>query len=184
MAVIKEHENIKAFLDMIAYAEGTPKYGNQDGYNVLFGGETFNNEYVDHPRKAITRRMGSTSITSTAAGRYQFLTRTWDSIVKQYGFKGRFTPEAQDLAAIKLIQERKAYDDIKNGDFSKAVAKVRNIWASLPGAGYGQPEKKLKDLEKVYKEAGGWIKGEKPSMLSSAMTSLNPFNGKEDDTKA
>lgn len=175
MSVIKEHENIKAFLDMIAYAEGTINYGNEDGYNVLFGGETFDNGYVDHPRKAITRRMGNSSITSSAAGKYQFLTRTWDAIVKQYGFKGRFTPEAQDLAAIKLIQERKAYDDIKNGDFAKAVGKVRNIWASLPGAGYGQPEKKLKDLEKVYKEAGGWLRGEKPSMLSN----INPFTDKE-----
>lgn len=34
MAVIKEHENILAFLDTIAYAEGTPKYGKEDGYNV------------------------------------------------------------------------------------------------------------------------------------------------------
>ena len=158
MAIIKEHKNILAFLDTIAYAEGTPKYGKEDGYNVMFGGETFS-DYSDHPRKAITRKMGNSTITSTAAGRYQFLSRTWDAIVKQYGFRGRFIPEAQDLAAIKLIQERKAYQDIINGDFDIAVRKVSNIWASFPGAGYGQPEKKLEELRNVYLKAGGKIRG-------------------------
>jgi len=153
MSVIKEHPNIRAFLDMIAFAEGTPKYGSENGYNVLFGGGTFDNGYVDHPRKKITRKMGGSSITSTAAGRYQFLERTWDAIVKQYGFRGRFIPEAQDLAAIKLIMERRAYDDIKDGRFEVAVDKCRNIWASLPGAGYGQPEKKMETLLVEYKKA-------------------------------
>lgn len=69
MAVINEHENVKAFLDMLAFAEGTINYGKEGGYDVLFGGETFSNGYLDHPRKAITRRMGKTSITSSAAGR-------------------------------------------------------------------------------------------------------------------
>lgn len=174
MAVIEEHPNIKAFLDTIAYAEGTPLYGDQDGYNVLFGGETFS-DCSDHPRKAITRRMGQSSITSSAAGRYQFLTRTWDAIVKQYGFRGRFIPEAQDLAAIKLIQERKAYQDIINGDFDTAARKVSNIWASFPGAGYGQPEKKLDELRDVYIKAGGKLRGEESTMLSK----LNPFKDKE-----
>lgn len=157
MSVINEHPNIKAFLDMIAYAEGTPRYGKEDGYNVLFGGGTFDNGYVDHPRQAITRRMGKSEITSTAAGRYQFLSRTWDAIVKQYGFKGRFIPEAQDLAAIKLIMERKAYEDVRAGRFSVAVKRCSNIWASLPGAGYGQPEHKLESLVVAYQKAGGTL---------------------------
>lgn len=153
MSVIKEHPSIKAFLDMIAFAEGTPSYGKEDGYNVLFGGETFDNQYADHPRIKVTRKMGNRAITSTAAGRYQFLSKTWDSVVKIYGFKGRFTPEAQDLAAIKLIMECRAYEDIKDGRFEVAVDKCRNIWASLPGAGYGQPEKKMEALLAEYKKA-------------------------------
>lgn len=156
MAVINEHVNIKAFLDTIAFAEGTPRYGDKDGYNVMFGGETFS-DYSDHPRKRISKKMGNVVITSTAAGRYQFLSRTWDAIVATYGFKGRFIPEAQDLAAIKLIKERKAYDDIIDGRFAQAVAKCSNIWASFPGAGYGQPEKKLEVLEKAYRGFGGIV---------------------------
>lgn len=157
MAVIEEHPNVKAFLDMLAVSEGTVKYGAKDGYDVLFGGETFDNGFVDHPRIKVTRRMGGKSITSTAAGRYQHLARTWDDIVKRYGFRGRFTPEAQDLAAIKLIQERRAYEDVKAGRFTVAVEKCRNIWASLPGAGYGQPEHKLETLVTAYQKAGGQL---------------------------
>ena len=155
MAVINEHPNVKAFLDMLATSEGTIRYGKEDGYNVLFGGGTFDNGYVDHPRQKITKTMNGKPITSTAAGRYQFLERTWDAIVKGYGFKGRFTPEAQDLAAIKLIKEQRAYDDIVAGRFEDAVKKCRNIWASLPGAGYGQPEHKLETLVAAYRLAGG-----------------------------
>lgn len=156
MAVINEPINVRAFLDMLGASEGTIHYGNQDGYDVLFGGGLFVG-FDDHPRKKITRKMGGRSITSTAAGRYQFLERTWDAIVKQYGFKGRFTPEAQDLAAIKLIKERRAYEDVLAGRFDIAVEKCRNIWASLPGAGYGQPEHKLENLQASYLKAGGTI---------------------------
>lgn len=156
MAIIEEHKNVKAFLDMLAFSEGTIHYGKNDGYDVLFGGGTFT-DYSDHPRQKITRKMGSTSITSTAAGRYQFLSKTWDAIVKTYGFRGRFIPEAQDLAAIKLIRERKAYDDVVAGKFKSAVTKCRSIWASLPGAGYGQPEHKLEALREAYTKAGGTV---------------------------
>ena len=36
-----------------------------------------------------------------------------------------------------------------------AVAKVAPIWASLPGAGYAQPERKLPALLASYTQAGG-----------------------------
>jgi muramidase (phage lysozyme) len=35
------------------------------------------------------------------------------------------------------------------------VSRVRNIWASLPGAGYGQPEHKIEKLRAAYVAAGG-----------------------------
>lgn len=149
--------NVLAFLDMLAASEGTIRYGKDDGYDVLFGGQTFSNGYVDHPRQRVTRTMAGKPITSSAAGRYQFLERTWDAIVKQYGFRGRFTPEAQDLAAIKLIKERGALPDVQAGRFEIAVGKCKNIWASLPGAGYGQPEHKLETLLAAYQKAGGVV---------------------------
>lgn len=35
------------------------------------------------------------------------------------------------------------------------MGKVSNLWASLPGAGYGQPEHRLETLVAAYQRAGG-----------------------------
>jgi muramidase (phage lysozyme) len=43
------------------------------------------------------------------------------------------------------------------GYISVAIDKVKNIWASLPGAGYGQHENKLDKLITTYKDAGGTV---------------------------
>lgn len=144
-------DNICAFLDMLAYAEGTTLFGGDDGYNVLVGGSTFDS-YADHPRKAI--ELSRYKITSTAAGRYQFLSKTWDALKRKLGLPD-FGPLSQDRAAIQLIRERRALTDIRAGDIRTAIGKCRNIWASLPGAGYGQREHKMSDLLKEYSRAGG-----------------------------
>ncbi len=140
--------NALAFLDMLAWSEGTSTIkASDDGYNVLVGGALFC-DYSAHPRVLVP--LPRYGISSTAAGRYQFLARTWDAIVKNYGFKGRFIPEAQDLAAIKLLTECGAMPHIKTGDIRTAIQRAAPIWASLPGAGYGQREHKLANLLEIY----------------------------------
>lgn len=142
--------NVLAFLDMLAWSEGTSTIrASDDGYNVLVGGELFH-DYSQHPGQLIW--LPRYQIHSTAAGRYQFLKRTWDAIVRVYGFRGRFIPEAQDLAAIKLLTECKALPAIQAGRIEDAIALAAPIWASLPGAGYGQREHALARLLEVYAE--------------------------------
>lgn len=148
--------NLCAFLDLIAWSEGTDN-GRQptkdSGYDVLVGGGLFSN-YNDHPRQLINLpRLG---IKSTAAGRYQLLSRYWDAYRKQLGLQD-FSPISQDRVAIQQIREQRALDDIKAGRITEAIAKCRNLWASLPGAGYGQHEHKLDDLLARYVAAGGEI---------------------------
>lgn len=146
--------NVLAFLDMLAWSELGEKILAQsdDGYNVIVGSLpgrliTFA-DYSAHPNRLID--LPRYSIKSTAAGRYQFLFRTWRAIVKVYGFKGRFIPEAQDLAAVKLLTECKALPAIKAGRIVDAIAMAAPIWASLPGAGYGQREHALARLLEIY----------------------------------
>ncbi|MDQ7987087.1 glycoside hydrolase family 104 protein [Pseudomonas sp. G34] len=154
MARLTAHEaggaNVLAFLDMLAWSEGTD-HPNQrsidDGYDVLVGGQLFT-DYSKHPRVLVP--LPRYGIKSTAAGRYQFLARTWDAIVENYGFIGRFIPRAQDLAAVKLLTECGALPHIQAGRISEAIAAAAPIWASLPGAGYGQHEHKLTSLLKIY----------------------------------
>lgn len=149
-------ENVCAFLDLIAWSEGTDN-GRQPtkdaGYDVLVGGGLFRG-YNDHPRQLISLpRLG---IKSTAAGRYQLLARYWDAYRKQLSLCD-FSPLSQDRVALQQIRERRALDDIKAGRIADAIAKCRNIWASLPDAGYGQHEHKLDDLLARFEAAGGVI---------------------------
>jgi lysozyme len=145
----------KAFLDMLAWSEGTDKKGqptNNRGYDVIVGGSLFT-DYSDHPRKLVTL---NPKLKSTAAGRYQLLSRWWDAYRKQLGLKD-FSPASQDAVALQQIKERRALELIDSGDIRQAIDRCSNIWASLPGAGYGQFEHKADKLIAKFKEAGGKV---------------------------
>lgn len=148
--------NALAFLDMIAWSEGTdhPRQpSNDNGYDVVVGGGLFRG-YNDHPRRLVSLpRLG---IKSSAAGRYQLLARYWDAYRVQLDLCD-FSPVSQDRIALQQIRERRALADIQAGRIGAAIAKCRNIWASLPGAGYGQHEHKAGDLLARFEAAGGVI---------------------------
>lgn len=149
--------NVCAFLSMIAWSEGTDN-GRQPtrdrGYDVLVGGGLFT-DLSKHPAKLV--RLNA-KLASTAAGRYQFLSRTWGNLQRQLRLPD-FGPLSQDKACIELIRGRKALDAVKAGQFDKAVALCSKEWASLPGAGYGQHEQSLEKLRSVYQKAGGKVGG-------------------------
>lgn len=146
--------NLKAFLDMIAFAEGTSAVkGSDNGYNVLFGGVLFHS-YADHPR--VKKFVARLNISTTAAGRYQLLSKYYDAYKKLLHLPD-FSPASQDAIATQQIKECRALDDIKEGRFADAVYKCRKIWASLPNAGYGQRERPIALLQEVYEEAGGTV---------------------------
>lgn len=146
--------NRKAFLDMIAHSEGTStcKATRHDGYDVIVGGTVFT-DFADHPHKLVIL---NPRLKSTAAGRYQLLMRYWHAYRKQLKLAD-FSPASQDAVAIQQIKEQKALADVDAGRFELAVAKCANIWASLPGAGYGQHENTLASLLAAYQNAGGKV---------------------------
>ena len=47
---------------------------------------------------------------------------------------------------------------IDRGDIRQAIDRCSNIWASPPGAGYGQFEHKADSLIAKFKEAGGTVR--------------------------
>lgn len=138
--------NVKAFLRVIRAGETGQ---TDDAYRTMFGGEHFDG-FADHPRRIITRG----SLSSSAAGAYQFLSRTWDGLVKQYGFPD-FSPACQDEAAVALIAGRRALDDVIAGRIEAAISKCNREWASLPGSPYGQPTRTLAQALATYAEFGG-----------------------------
>jgi muramidase (phage lysozyme) len=62
---------------------------------------------------------------------------------------------SQDRAAVALLKQCGAYELVRLGRFDAAVSAARGIWASLPGAGYGQKEHALETLRAAYSAAGG-----------------------------
>ena len=62
-----------------------------------------------------------------------------------FGLKD-FSPKSQDAVALQQIKERGALPMIDRGDIRQAIDCCSNIWASLPGAGYGQFEHKADSL--------------------------------------
>ena len=153
------NQNVKALLDMIAWSEiGHAMLAQSDnGFNVLVGSRPGKmklfHDYADHPRQLIKI---NDKLSSTAAGRYQILKRTFDHYKRVLGLSD-FSPASQDAIAVQLIKERRALQDIAEGRVIDAIVKVRNIWASLPGAGYGQHEHRIEPLIIAYRNAGGFV---------------------------
>lgn len=146
--------NLDAFLSMIATSEGTANIGDR-GYNVIVGSTPRQpilfGSYHDHPRICVQL---STALSSTAAGRYQILKRYFDAYRDQLNLPD-FSPASQDAIATQMIRERGALPDIEAGRFDAAVGRCANLWASLPGAQYGQHTNLMSDLRAAYAAAGG-----------------------------
>ena len=145
------NQNSKAFLDMLAFSEGTIGT-HDDGYAELVGGHAFE-AYDDHPRARIHVGGG---LWSTAAGRYQIVVETYDEFKTKLGLKD-FSPTSQDAIALALVAARGAEDDLAQGKLARVIALTNSVWASLPGSRYGQPTKTYGDLLTRYLAAGGSV---------------------------
>ena len=123
----------KAFLDMLAWSEGTDN-GRQKtrnhGYDVIV------ESYLLITPITLATNNANPKLKSTGAGRYQLLSRWWDAHRKQLGLKD-FSPKVRTLWHCSRL-ERGALPMIDRGDIRQAIDRCSNIWASLPGAGYGR----------------------------------------------
>lgn len=146
---------IQNALRVIRFAEGTER-GGPDSYRVMFGG-SLAPDLKRHPDRVIK----GGGYASTAAGAYQFLTPTWNEQAKVLGLSD-FGAQSQDLAATRLLRNRLmpigGLSVLEKEGFSPRVsAALAPEWASLPTESgksyYGQPVKKLSELQKIYGQA-------------------------------
>ena len=139
----------KAMLDTIAFSEGTAGTCGSEGYSTGFGVHCFSS-CTRHPGKV----WSGGGYSSSAAGRYQFLSTTWSSL----GYS-TFSPRNQDLGAVKLIANRgvslPTTRALSATEFSNAMRKMSNEWASLPFSPYGQPTKSLSAVRGKYCSLAG-----------------------------
>lgn len=154
------NKNIQAALMTIRKCEGTSA---PDGYRYIFGSTPTNtvrfNDFSTHPniKKDYTDKAGKKIIT-TAAGAYQIIYRTYNMLCRAYGFKD-FEPRTQDLMALALFDAEGVLNAVAAGKFFdiNVLDGLNDQWASLPGAGYNQPEKSIAAVKNFYLTSGGEV---------------------------
>ena len=154
----------QALLKSISFAEGTTK-----SYGTIFGGKnvpelekgelTVREVYDMMNSGTLKGRNVGYSSGSRATGRYQFMPDTLSDIVKSGDIKWeeKFTPEVQDRAILSRISNFRGVTPelLKKEGLSANVSnKLAPEFASFPTTSgssyYGQPVKKLKDIQNVY----------------------------------
>jgi len=114
---------------VLSYGEGTQ---GDKGYTTQFTGTQFS-DMSKHPRQQ--RRSGS--LQSDAAGKYQFLSTTWDEAQKALNLPD-FSPASQEKAG-RFLTKRRGVDPDKvitsREDFVSVMDKLAPEWASMPYSG-------------------------------------------------
>ena len=137
--------NERRWLDTVCFAEGTwdPNRGGCQ-YDMMFGGGRFN-DFSRHPD--VVNKAGG--LASAAAGAYQFMPGTWESVGG-----GAMTPDRQDQAALELIRRRGVDPSTEPVD-RYTVAALSPEFASFPkfdGGSY-YPEQNAKSFEAIQRFA-------------------------------
>lgn len=156
--------NVTAFLYALRCSEGTE--GQPDAYRVCYGYKHTVADLSDHPAltgewkgevlpDAMCAGAGfGPGCRSSAAGAYQLIRGTWRDLRDKLDLDD-FTPASQDAAALELVRQRGALEDVKAGRFGQAFTKCRNVWASLPGNYAGQGQRSQAQLAQWVDQAGG-----------------------------
>ena len=140
----------RAALATIRYAEGAD-------YDRLFGWFEDKSRVFDpytqigHPNLPYTSRGGR--YTSSAAGAYQAMPKTWAEEVRKGTIANDFTPDNQDQFALARLRYRGLLDEVQSGDTSWIDSRAMGReWASFPNSPYGQPTHSSSDLRSYYYE--------------------------------
>lgn len=147
---------LKAFLDLIAWSEGTSTHPltKNDGYDVIvtgINGPSVFTDFAKHPFEdggSVQWRLDPPAY-STAAGRYQLLARYWKVYKVQLGLPD-YSPSSQDAVAVQQIKERRGLDLIEQDETEAAIRACSTIWASFPGSPYGQPTRAMGEALDKY----------------------------------
>lgn len=132
-------------------------------YRVIYGGQTFS-DFSHHPDLCVTISWGpNRGNCSTAAGRYQFLSSTWEEMAKRYhpNYSGfwfwqsySFEPKYQDAVVHAWLSDRRYWKAdipslLRQGKLDRVLRLLSSTWTSL---GYGiETNSMTRHLPGVYR---------------------------------
>lgn len=160
-----KNPNIWACLQMLSKSEGT----NGDYSKMVYGVVTSSPLYPSLVGKRnvkipnlnrfpqILVKVNSAGLSSSAAGKYQILRKTYNGLSIALGLTD-FSENTQNLMAVELIRQRGGIPFLLKGDIKGALDKIKGEWASIAGAGYGQGENSIATLTKYFNDALGYAK--------------------------
>jgi len=121
---------------------------------------------------------------SGATGKYQFMPDTLRELIRRGKLKGdqKFTNEAQDQAALDLIQGRQV--NLSDGLSLAEVQELAWEWASIKGNNYtynGVPQGKVdpKEFLKWYEEYGGTVQRQTGGTIGASPRGIANLSGGE-----
>ncbi|MFM7221758.1 MAG: glycoside hydrolase [Nodosilinea sp.] len=152
---------IRALMRTISAAESNTR----EPYQVLYGGGSFAS-LRQHPNICVTIVTGpNVGQCTTAAGRYQFLTTTWQEKAEQYHPNPpswyrvwgdySFDPQSQDWVVYQWLKDAAAWDldiaaSLRQGELDLVLRRLSGTWTSL---GYGiEPNSMTARLPGLYQE--------------------------------
>lgn len=150
--------HLRALMRTISVSESN----DAEPYSLLYGGERFS-DWSDHPDRCLTITVGpNTGNCTTAAGRYQFITTTWDEKAKVYhphpeGWwvwqRYPFDPASQDQVVYRWLDDADAWNAdipemLRQRRVPEVLALLSGTWTSL---GYGiETNDMSSQLESLY----------------------------------
>jgi muramidase (phage lysozyme) len=135
---------IRALMRTISVSESN----DSNPYKLLYGGAYFS-AWEKHPDRCIPIVAGpNVGDCTTAAGRYQFITTTWQEKAQQYHPNPQgwlfwqqytFDPESQDRVVYRWLVDTEAWNmdiraQLKAGELRRVLKTLSGTWTSL---GYG-----------------------------------------------
>ena len=134
---------IRALMLTISASESNHK----NSYYLLYGGSHVH-DLKQHPDQCIPIKIGpNQGKCSTAAGRYQFLTATWQEKARKYHPNPQksyrkyiyiFEPKYQDIVVYNWLKDHHQWDIdlltlLKEDRVEEVLTELSNVWTSLGG---------------------------------------------------
>ena len=134
---------IRALMLTISSSESN----HNNSYYLLYGGSHVHN-LKQHPDRCIPINIGpNRGKCSTAAGRYQFLTSTWQEKARKYHPNPQkshrqsiysFEPKYQDIVVYRWLNDKQQWNVdlltlLKEDRVEEVLRKLSNVWTSLGG---------------------------------------------------